>query len=56
MEVSSKDLKVLKGENEWWGALKWHESDLSSDHQDYLASVFVPLRKDGDLMAQFTKD
>ncbi|KAF5951439.1 hypothetical protein HYC85_009383 [Camellia sinensis] len=40
MEVSSKDLKVIKGENEWWGALKWHESDLSSDHQDYLASVF----------------
>ncbi|KAI8024799.1 Disease resistance protein RPS2 [Camellia lanceoleosa] len=56
MEVSSKDLKVIKGENEWWGALKWHESDLSSDHQDYLASVFVPLRRDGDLMAQFTKD
>ncbi|XP_028118396.1 disease resistance protein At4g27190-like [Camellia sinensis] len=56
MKVSSKDLKVIKGENEWWGALKWHESDLSSDHQDYLASVFVPLRRDGDLMAQFTKD
>ncbi|KAL7235694.1 hypothetical protein ACSBR1_019062 [Camellia fascicularis] len=56
MEVSGKDLKVIKGENEWWRALKWHESDLSSDHQDYLASVFVPLRRDGDLMAQFTKD
>ncbi|KAI8028668.1 hypothetical protein LOK49_LG02G02745 [Camellia lanceoleosa] len=56
MEVSSKDLKVIKGENEWWGELKWHESDLSSDHQDYLASMFVPLRRDGDLMAQFTKD
>ncbi|KAI8536010.1 hypothetical protein RHMOL_Rhmol10G0221600 [Rhododendron molle] len=56
MEVSSTDFKVLKGEQKWWDALKWYESDLSTEHEDYLASLFIPLRRDGDLMAQLTKD
>ncbi|KAG5562709.1 hypothetical protein RHGRI_005438 [Rhododendron griersonianum] len=56
MDVSSKKLKVIKGEKEWWDALKWYESDLSTEHEDYLARLFIPLRRDGDLMAQLTKD
>ncbi|KAF7116292.1 hypothetical protein RHSIM_RhsimUnG0031900 [Rhododendron simsii] len=56
MDVSSTKLKVIKGEKEWWDTLKWYESDLSTEHEDYLARLFVPLRRDGDLMAQLTKD
>ncbi|KAF7133017.1 hypothetical protein RHSIM_Rhsim09G0175600 [Rhododendron simsii] len=56
MDVSSTKLKVVKGEKEWWDALKWYESDLSTEHEDYLARFFIPLRRDGDLMAQLTKD
>ncbi|KAF7129796.1 hypothetical protein RHSIM_Rhsim10G0148700 [Rhododendron simsii] len=56
MEVSSTDFKVIKGEEEWWDALKWYESDLSTKHEDYLASLFIPLRRNGDLMTQLAKD
>ncbi|KAI8532033.1 hypothetical protein RHMOL_Rhmol11G0181600 [Rhododendron molle] len=56
MDVSSTKLKVIKGEREWWDALKWYESDLSTEHEDYLARRFIPLRRDGNLMAQLTKD
>uniref|UniRef100_A0A5B7B1M6 Lipoxygenase n=1 Tax=Davidia involucrata TaxID=16924 RepID=A0A5B7B1M6_DAVIN len=52
MEVSSKDLKVIKGEREWWDTLKWHKLEWSSGQPDYLVRIFVPLRRDGDLMAQ----
>ncbi|KAF7112705.1 hypothetical protein RHSIM_RhsimUnG0202100 [Rhododendron simsii] len=51
MDVSSTKLKVIKREKEWWDALKWYESDLSTEHEDYLARIFILLRKDGDLMA-----
>ncbi|KAH7833384.1 hypothetical protein Vadar_005772 [Vaccinium darrowii] len=56
MDVSSENLKVIKGEKEWWDALKWYESDLSKEHEDYLTSRFIPLRRNGDLFAQLTKD
>jgi hypothetical protein len=56
MEVSSTNLKVIKGEKEWWDALKWYESDLSTNHEDHLATLFVQLRRDGNLMAQITGD
>ncbi|GFY89280.1 hypothetical protein Acr_06g0012200 [Actinidia rufa] len=56
VEVSSADLKIIKGENEWWDSLKWYESDLSRDHQFFLDYIFVPLTRDGDLMAQLAED
>ncbi|KAH7845610.1 hypothetical protein Vadar_004041 [Vaccinium darrowii] len=56
MDISSTNLKVIKGEEEWWNALKWYESDLSMEHEDYLTSLFIPLRRNGDLFAQLTED
>ncbi|KAA8536605.1 hypothetical protein F0562_029083 [Nyssa sinensis] len=55
-EVSSKNLKVIKGEREWWGELKWHNLRGSCCQPDHLVSIFVPLRWDRDLMAQLTED
>lgn len=45
-EFSSSDLKVIKGEIEWWEALTWPESKWSSRHKDFMASVFVELKRD----------
>ncbi|KAA8547349.1 hypothetical protein F0562_003787 [Nyssa sinensis] len=55
-EVSSKNLKAIKGEKEWWGELKWHNLWGSRVQPDHLVSIFVPLRWDRDLMAQLTED
>ena len=55
-EVSSTDLKVIKGENEWWDSLKWYESNLRKDHPFFLDYIFVPLARVGDLMAQLIED
>ncbi|XAR49289.1 hypothetical protein NMG60_11032445 [Bertholletia excelsa] len=55
-EVSSQDLKVLKGEIEWWDALKWHQSDLGNDYRDYLAQRFIPLDWDRDMTAQLVDE
>ena len=37
-EVSSKDLKKIKGEWNWWVALKWR-----SGRPSYLDDIFVPI-------------
>lgn len=42
--------KEIKGENELWDALKWCEPEWRNGQPDYLASVFIPLGKDGDIM------
>ncbi|KAI8004762.1 LRR receptor-like serine/threonine-protein kinase EFR [Camellia lanceoleosa] len=55
MELSSNDLKVIKGEIEWWNSLKWLESDWSSRQKDYMANVFVELRRDASLMDQLAE-
>ncbi|KAK3018494.1 hypothetical protein RJ639_003579 [Escallonia herrerae] len=52
VEVSSKYVKEIKGESEWWDALKWPESEWSDGRPDYLVRAFVPLRGGGDLMDQ----
>ncbi|THG14118.1 hypothetical protein TEA_028754 [Camellia sinensis var. sinensis] len=55
MELSSNDLKVIKGEIEWWNSLKWLESDWSSGQKDYMANVFVELRRDASLIDQLAE-
>ncbi|KAK2999222.1 hypothetical protein RJ639_023577 [Escallonia herrerae] len=52
VEVSSKYMKEIKGESEWWDALKWPESEWCNGRPDYLVRTFVPLRRGGDLMDQ----
>ncbi|GLT63094.1 hypothetical protein SLA2020_356800 [Shorea laevis] len=50
-EMSSENLKVIKGEREWWEALEWEESEWKSQ-PDYLHSVFSPVDEDDDVMTQ----
>ncbi|KAK3037733.1 hypothetical protein RJ639_031104 [Escallonia herrerae] len=52
VEVSSIYMKEIKGESEWWDALKWPKSEWSNGLPDYLVRAFVPLRRGGDLMDQ----
>ncbi|KAF7126343.1 hypothetical protein RHSIM_Rhsim11G0064600 [Rhododendron simsii] len=51
-EFSSSNLKMIKGEIEWWEALTWPESKWSSERKDLMASVFVELKRDASLMDQ----
>ncbi|XAR56269.1 hypothetical protein NMG60_11036685 [Bertholletia excelsa] len=55
-DVSSNILKVIRGEIEWWDALKWQQSDVITGFQHYLACRFIPLKRGGDLKAQLTTD
>ncbi|GKV45351.1 hypothetical protein SLEP1_g52452 [Rubroshorea leprosula] len=50
-EMSSENLKVIKGEREWWEALEWEESEWKSQ-PDYLHSIFSPIDEDDDVMTQ----
>ncbi|XP_052193542.1 disease resistance protein At4g27190-like isoform X3 [Diospyros lotus] len=52
-DVSSRNLDVFKGEEEWWNALEWNEQDTG--HKYYLAGKFTPLSRDMDLMADWEK-
>lgn len=55
MELSSNYLKVIKGEIEWWNSLKWLESEWSRRQKDFMANVFVELKRDASLMDQLAK-
>ncbi|XP_057503047.1 disease resistance protein RPS2-like [Actinidia eriantha] len=55
MELSSKNLEVIKGEIEWWDSLKWNESEWSLKQQQHMASIFVELKRDASLMDQLAE-
>ncbi|CAH1443719.1 unnamed protein product [Lactuca virosa] len=43
MKAFDNDIKEIKGENEWWDALKWCEPEWTRGRPNYLANVFIPL-------------
>ncbi|XVF21318.1 hypothetical protein REPUB_Repub12eG0080700 [Reevesia pubescens] len=55
MEVSSENLRVIKGESKWWEALKWKESEWGS-RLDYLHGIFSPIIREKDVKTQVAED
>ncbi|KAJ7946533.1 AT-hook motif nuclear-localized protein [Quillaja saponaria] len=56
-ELSSKNLKVIEGESEWWEALKWSEPEWEEGARlDHLHHVFSPIDEDDDIMTQLASD
>ncbi|XP_021285941.1 disease resistance protein At4g27190-like [Herrania umbratica] len=55
MEMSSENLKVIKGESRWWEALEWKNSEWGN-RLDYLHGIFSPLIKERDVKAQLAED
>ncbi|XP_023736051.1 uncharacterized protein LOC111883957 [Lactuca sativa] len=50
MKAFDNNIKEIKGENEWWDALKWCQPEWTGGRPDYLARVFIPLGTNGDIM------
>ncbi|XP_022769623.1 uncharacterized protein LOC111313193 isoform X4 [Durio zibethinus] len=55
MELSSKTLKIIKGECQWWEDLNWNETERGT-RPDYLMRIFTPIRNEKDVMTQLTED
>ncbi|XVE54632.1 hypothetical protein DITRI_Ditri03aG0097600 [Diplodiscus trichospermus] len=55
MELSSKYLKIIKGECQWWEDLNWIEIEWGN-RPDYLMRIFSPINKEEDVMTQLAKD
>ncbi|EOX96989.1 Uncharacterized protein TCM_006113 [Theobroma cacao] len=55
MEMSSENLKVIKGERHWWEALEWKNSEWGN-RLDYLHSIFSPLIKEREVKAQLREE
>ncbi|XP_052875607.1 disease resistance protein RPS2-like isoform X3 [Gossypium arboreum] len=54
-ELSSKTLKKIKGENQWWEGIKWKETDWET-MPDYLMHIFSPINIEKDVMTQLVED
>ncbi|EOX96984.1 Uncharacterized protein TCM_006103 [Theobroma cacao] len=55
MEISSENLKVIKGESRWWEALEWKNSEWGN-RLDYLHSIYSPLIKERDVKVQLVEE
>ncbi|XVE56739.1 hypothetical protein DITRI_Ditri04bG0035100 [Diplodiscus trichospermus] len=55
MELSSKRLKMIKGECRWWEAMNWNETEWG-DQPDYLMRIFSPVNNDKDVMTQMAEN
>ncbi|XP_022769656.1 disease resistance protein RPS2-like [Durio zibethinus] len=55
MELSSKTLKIIKGECQWWEDLNWNETEWGN-RPDYLMRIFSPISNEKDVMTQLIED
>ncbi|KAK8604596.1 hypothetical protein V6N13_099532 [Hibiscus sabdariffa] len=55
MELSSKTLKVIKGECQWWDNMNWNEAEWGT-RPDYLMRIFSPIDNEKDVMTQLVED
>ncbi|KAK8657752.1 hypothetical protein V6N13_035975 [Hibiscus sabdariffa] len=55
MELSSKTLKTIKGECQWWEDMNWNEMEWGS-RPDYLMHIFSPMDNEKDVMTQLMDD
>ncbi|KAL2343197.1 hypothetical protein Fmac_004482 [Flemingia macrophylla] len=50
-ELSSKSLKIIKGENMWWKALKWNVTEWGdASRHKYFDKLFSPINEKADIM------
>ncbi|XVF49847.1 hypothetical protein PTKIN_Ptkin04bG0049100 [Pterospermum kingtungense] len=55
MELSSKNLKIIRGESRWWEDLNWNETEWGN-RPDYLMRIFSPIDNEKDVMTQLAED
>nr|KYP76856.1 Disease resistance protein At4g27190 [Cajanus cajan] len=52
-ELSSKSLKIIKGENKWWEALKWNVAEWGDAGRPiFLEPIFSPINEEADILTQ----
>ncbi|KAJ7946539.1 Disease resistance protein [Quillaja saponaria] len=57
LELSSKSLKFIKGQEKWWEALRWRESEWGQDGRpDKIGRIFSPIDEELDVMNQLQAD
>ncbi|KAK8537649.1 hypothetical protein V6N12_043801 [Hibiscus sabdariffa] len=55
MELSSKSLKMIKGECKWWEDMNWNVAGWEN-RPDYLMLIFSPMDTEKDVMTQLVED
>ncbi|XWS47897.1 hypothetical protein CRYUN_Cryun13aG0025300 [Craigia yunnanensis] len=55
MELSSKTLKIIKGECQWWEDMSWNETEWGN-RPDYLMRIFSPISNEKDVMTQLAEN
>ncbi|XVE54636.1 hypothetical protein DITRI_Ditri03aG0098000 [Diplodiscus trichospermus] len=54
-ELSSKNLKIIKGECQWWEDMNWIETEWGN-RPEYLMRIFSSINKEEDVMTQLAED
>ncbi|KAK6271254.1 hypothetical protein POUND7_008352 [Theobroma cacao] len=54
-ELSSKQLKMIKGESQWWEDIEWNETEWGT-RPDYLMHIFSPVKNEEDVMTELAQD